>query len=89
MSSGGFSSSGAASNQAKEGTEDIQGSEFSTGGNYTTGMSSSGSANNQADCKNGGRQHTIPTNTTNNTPLEKMKSSLYTIFKHLFNIKLR
>jgi len=89
MNSGGFSSSGSVSNQAKEGTEDIQGSKFSTGGNYSAGMSSSGSANNQADCKNAEQQHTIPTNATNNTPLEKMKSFLYKIFKHLFNIKLR
>ncbi|UJR34944.1 hypothetical protein I4U23_027722 [Adineta vaga] len=52
--SGGFSSSGSASNQAKEGTEDIRGSEFSTGGKHSVGMSSSGSTNNQADshCKN-------------------------------------
>ncbi|CAF1120278.1 unnamed protein product [Adineta steineri] len=47
--SGGFSSSGSYSNQAKEGTEDIHGSEFSTGGNYSRGMSSSGSETNQAD----------------------------------------
>jgi hypothetical protein len=52
--SSGFSSSGSSSNQAKEGTEDIEGSEFATGGNYSPGMSSSGTVNNQADsdCKN-------------------------------------
>ena len=47
--SSGFSSSGSASNQAKEGTENIQGSEYSTGGVRSVGMSSSGSLNNQAD----------------------------------------
>lgn len=52
--SSGFSSSGSASNQAKEGVEDVEGSEFSTGGKHSLGMSSSGTANNQADsdCKN-------------------------------------
>jgi len=64
--SSGFSSSGSASNQAKEGTEDIQGSELSTGGNYSPGMSSSGTVNNQADsdCKNEddvGEGHVNPT----------------------------
>ncbi|UJR34942.1 hypothetical protein I4U23_027720 [Adineta vaga] len=49
MSSGGFSSSGSASNQAKEGKEDIGGSEFSTGGKHSIGMSSSGSTTNQVD----------------------------------------
>lgn len=52
--SGGFSSSGSATNQAKAGTEDIEGNEFSTGGKHSLGMSSSGAVNNQADsdCKN-------------------------------------
>ena len=66
--SSGFSSSGSASNQAKEGVEDVGGSEFSTGGKHSPGMSSSGTINNQADsdCKNeddvGGR-HINPTPT--------------------------
>ena len=53
--SSGFSSSGASSNQAKEGTENVQGSEFSTGGTHSIGMSSSGTTTNQADahCLNG------------------------------------
>ena len=52
--SGGFSSSGATTNQAKEGVEDVRGSELSTGGTHSPGMSSSGSVNNQADsdCQN-------------------------------------
>lgn len=70
--SSGFSSSGSASNQAKEGVEDVGGSEFSTGGNHSPGMSSSGTINNQADsdCKNeddvGGR-HINPSVTTRTT----------------------
>jgi hypothetical protein len=74
--SSGFSSSGSASNQAKEGIEDIKGSEFSTGGKHSSGMSSSGSANNQADsdCKNeddvSGR-HAISTDATKTTHLKK------------------
>ena len=47
--SSGFSSSGASSNQAKEGTENVQGSELSTGGAHSIGMSSSGTTTNQAD----------------------------------------
>jgi hypothetical protein len=74
--SSGFSSSGSASNQAKEGTEDIQGSEFSTGGNYSPGMSSSGTLNNQADshCKNEddvGGLHVNPTFITHNIQQNK------------------
>lgn len=47
--SSGFSSSGSNTNQAKAGTEDIQGSELSTGGSHSLGMSSSGATTNQAD----------------------------------------
>lgn len=74
--SGGFSSSGSASNQAKEGTEDIEGSEYSTGGIHSSGMSSSGTLTNQADsdCKNeddvGGR-HTNPNVVTKTTQHKK------------------
>ena len=76
MMSSGFSSSGSASNQAKEGIEDIKGSEFSTGGKHSSGMSSSGTTNNQADsdCKNEDDvvgQHTISTDTTKVTQLKK------------------
>lgn len=49
--SGGFSSSGSVSNQAEEGTENIRGSELSTGGTHSRGMSSSGTNTNQADGK--------------------------------------
>lgn len=49
--SGGFSSSGSVSNQAEEGTENIGGSELSTGGAHSAGMSSSGTNINQADAK--------------------------------------
>lgn len=74
--SGGFSSSGSASNQAKEGVEDIEGSEYSTGGTYSPGMSSSGTTNNQADsdCKDEddvGGKRTNTTNVTNTTQNKK------------------
>ena len=49
--SGGFSSSGSVSNQAEEGMENIGGSELSTGGAHSLGMSSSGTNTNQADNK--------------------------------------
>ncbi len=43
--SSGFSSCDSASNRAKKGRKDIQGSEFSTDGNYSSRMSSSGTVN--------------------------------------------
>ena len=74
--SSGFSSSGSASNQAKEGTENIPGSEYSTGGVHSAGMSSSGSLNNQADsdCRTEDdvRQRSIPsTGSVTTNPIKK------------------
>ncbi|CAF1007344.1 unnamed protein product [Adineta ricciae] len=73
MSACGFSSSGSASNQAKEGTENIEGNEFSTGGKYSTGMSSSGSTSVQADVysKNKGDD------TRNYTAAEALKTATF------------
>lgn len=68
--SGGFSSSGSVSNQAEEGTENIRGSELSTGGTHSTGMSSSGASTNQADAKCRTEDDVAgrtPTDTTNST----------------------
>ncbi|CAF1393262.1 unnamed protein product [Adineta steineri] len=75
MSLGGFSSSGCVSNQGKEGIEDIQGNEYSTGGNHSFGMSSSGSINNQAhlNCKNKddiGEHKTISNNLPRSIPFK-------------------
>jgi hypothetical protein len=74
--SSGFSSSGSASNQSKEGIEDIQGSSYSTGGKHSSGMSSSGATNNQADSDwknedNDGERRTNPTLITKNIQHQK------------------
>ncbi len=70
--SSGFSSSGCASSQAKEGIENVGGSEFATGGTHSLGMSSSGKGTNQADLKsvnedNTGGRGTMTIGTTQNT----------------------
>ena len=74
----------------KECVEDIQGSEFSTGGNYSPGMSSSGTINNQADsdCKTeddvGGR-HINPTVVTKTYSTKEIRLKFHTIFNHSFH----
>ena len=73
MSTGGFSSSGSTSNQAKEGTENIGGSEFSTGGKHSTGMSSSGSTSIQADI----HSKSEPDDTRNYTATEALKTATF------------